>query len=202
MTDPREVCPSNFTQYSTPARGCGRHQTGWYTADSVVLKLKWQTYSKGCRKVLAYQRGTTDAFYSSIAAGQGNIETACICEGSITDMYGPPGSTTYMDVLLPLYMNKIRITIGHGYVHVCTNTRYEWSWELPAFIGDHYFCDTGSAGPGYNSATLFTSDPLWDGEGCGTFSTCCQLNGPPWFYRTLPHTATSDDIELRTYMYC
>ena len=40
------------------------------------------------------------------------------------------------------------------------------------------------------------ADPLWDGEGCGDTSTCCEFNSPPWFCRDLPES-TTDDIELR-----
>ena len=42
----------------------------------------------------------------------------------------------------------------------------------------------------------YTSDPLWDGEGCGGNSTCCEFNNLPWFYKDLPQP-TTDDIELR-----
>ncbi len=39
-------------------------------------------------------------------------------------------------------------------------------------------------------------DPLWDGEGCGSGSTCCELNGPPYFCKSLTES-TADDIEVR-----
>ena len=42
----------------------------------------------------------------------------------------------------------------------------------------------------------FTSDPLWDGAGCGPLSTCCSFNTPPWFYKQLPQP-TNKDIEMR-----
>ena len=44
---------------------------------------------------------------------------------------------------------------------------------------------------------VFSSgDQLWDGENCGTESTCCEFNTPPYFCKTLPeHTA--DVIEVR-----
>ena len=45
-------------------------------------------------------------------------------------------------------------------------------------------------------ATSYPDDPPWDGEGCGSTSTCCQLNNPPWHCTTLPQP-TMDDIELR-----
>ena len=61
----------------------------------------------------------------------------------------------------------------------------------PSFIGMDYFCDTGS-----RNGTFFPDDPLWDGAGCATNSTCCSFNNPPWFHKQLP-SATTDNIEMR-----
>ena len=44
---------------------------------------------------------------------------------------------------------------------------------------------------------LYSQDPLWDGQGCGTaYNSCCAFNSPPWFCKELSR-ATTDDIELR-----
>ena len=43
---------------------------------------------------------------------------------------------------------------------------------------------------------MHTDDPLWDGQGCGRTSTCCEFNNPPWFCKQLPQS-TTNDIELR-----
>ena len=78
---------------------------------------------------------------------------------------------------------------------VCPCDTDDVSTTSPPYVGGDYFCGTGSidADP---TLTFFESDPLWDGEGCGPDSTCCQFNDPSWFTRTLP-TTTTDDIELR-----
>ena len=44
--------------------------------------------------------------------------------------------------------------------------------------------------------TFYQDDPLWDGAGCSSLSTCCQFNSPPWFCRALPQP-TTDDLEVR-----
>ena len=44
--------------------------------------------------------------------------------------------------------------------------------------------------------TLYPNDPLWDGAGCPSTSSCCEFNNPPWFNVSLP-TPTTDDIEVR-----
>ena len=66
---------------------------------------------------------------------------------------------------------------------------------IPSFVGDNYFCDTGSTTT--LSSIFYPNDPLWDGQGCGSRSTCCAFNTPPWFFKTLS-SSISDNLELRT----
>ena len=78
----------------------------------------------------------------------------------------------------------------------CSNSR-RLSISPPSFIGQDYFCD--SALHTYTDDidyAFFGDDPLWDGAGCGSQSTCCSFNNPPWFHKELS-TPTSDDIEMR-----
>ena len=66
--------------------------------------------------------------------------------------------------------------------------------QPPSFIGNDYFCDTGSS---HGFQYIFYGDnPLWDGAGCGPANTCCSLNNPPWFYKYIS-TSTSNNIEMR-----
>ena len=77
----------------------------------------------------------------------------------------------------------------------CTNTRN--SPPPPAvssFIGNDYFCDTGSQN--YYQYIFYGDDPLWDGAGCGEHNTCCDFNSPPWFRKEIS-APVSDDIEMR-----
>ena len=86
----------------------------------------------------------------------------------------------------------------------CINTNInQSSITIPSFIGNDYFCDT-SLSEHYRSygKTLYTNDPLWDGEGCGPNNTCCSVpnvcgnNSPPRFIKHLP-SYTTDDVEMR-----
>ena len=66
-------------------------------------------------------------------------------------------------------------------------------------IGNDYFCESGNPATTWTNI-LYASDPLWDGQGCGSPS-CCELTSPPgvtapWFCKQLPQ-ATIDDIEVR-----
>ena len=65
---------------------------------------------------------------------------------------------------------------------------------IPSFVGGDYFCESGA-----NSMSIggfHPDDPLWDGEGCSSSSTCCSFNNPPYFTKQLPNP-TNDDIEAR-----
>ena len=57
------------------------------------------------------------------------------------------------------------------------------------FVGNDYFCESGNPDSDWSSSVLYSNDPLWDGEGCGTLEgNCCAASGLPWFYRTLSTT--------------
>ena len=64
----------------------------------------------------------------------------------------------------------------------------------PSFVGDDYFCDAGAVA--FAFGIFYGDNPLWDGSGCGSTSTCCSFNTPPWFLKDLS-SPISDDIEMR-----
>ena len=69
----------------------------------------------------------------------------------------------------------------------------------PTFIGNDYFCESGNPTRTFTNI-LYASDPLWDGQGCGS-PPCCELTSPPgvttpWFCMQLSQ-ATTDEIEVR-----
>ena len=88
-------------------------------------------------------------------------------------------------------------------VLACINTSINPPSPVPSYIGRDYFCDTAFSTVYYgvpNFQSVQISDPLWDGEGCGSNNTCCydpqrEVN-PPWFVKTLS-SPTSDNIEMR-----
>ena len=193
MRDPGSVCPTNWTLHTSPVRGCGQTQTAGFTCDPAFFSSQGQNYSRVCGRILAYHKGTPDAFWNSVSNGVTSIESAYVDGISLT--HGPEGSRQHIWTFTaspygenPTYMRNVNCK--------CTNTRYSWPYQLPSFIQDNYFCDTGNPGPGFDLDTYYSDDPLWDGAGCGEDSTCCKLNNPPWFYSSLPQ-ATTDDLEVR-----
>ena len=192
MSDPNQQCPSNWTLTTSPIRGCGRSSAGYYTCDSSFYPVHGRTYSSVCGRVLAYQRGRALGFYAALQTERNTTESAYMSGVSLT--HGPAGSRQHiwtfaatLDEQNPTY---------RLYNCPCTNTNVTWPYQVPSFIGNDYFCDTGNRGPGHSASIYYPDDPLWDGEGCGSASTCCEFNTPPWFCKSLPQP-TSDDLELR-----
>ncbi len=71
----------------------------------------------------------------------------------------------------------------------------------PSYIGENYFCESGTADLEVDPAETFVNDPIWDGQNCESTQDpgCCtrgDLGNGEWFYRefTVPFTP---DVELR-----
>ena len=189
MTNPSEVCPSSLTLVTSPVRGCGRTQTGSNICESIMRSYPTNDYTKVCGRVLAYQRGRTYAF----AGSSSNIDRNYADGVSITR--GPSGSRQHIWTFVAA-QSETSSSYLPGWNCECTNNQYNWTNQVPSFMGNDYFCDTGNPGPSTVSSTYYSDDPLWDGQGCGPHSSCCQLHNPPWFYKELPQ-ATRDNIEIR-----
>ena len=196
MSDPNQQCPSNWTLVTTPIRGCGRRARRSYReCDSVTYSVHGRTYSSVCGRILAYQRGVAYAFYNALIYNLGTIDTAYLSGVSLT--HGPAGSRQHIWSFVgaryeqdPDYYTDWNCP--------CTNTNISWPYQVPSVINNNYFCDTGNPGPGTSSTTYYTDDPLWDGKGCSSTSTCCEFNTPPWFCKSLSQP-TSDDLEIHTF---
>ena len=190
MTDTAQQCPSNWKLIETPIRGCTA--TTAPGCHSAIFSVNSFTYNRVCGRVIGYQKGSSDAFDSLISSGR-TIEEPYVDGLSLT--HGAPGSRQHVwTFAASLYEND------PGYVTSwnceCTNTNYNWPYQVPSFVGNNYFCETGNTGPGYEYTRVYSTNPLWDGKGCGPSSTCCQLHSPPWFCTSLPQSV-SDYLELR-----
>ncbi len=191
MTDPSQQCPTNWTLNTFGSiRGCGQTSPG---GNSAFFSVNGSTYSHVCGKIVAYQKADTESFGPSFFDNAIEITQAYMDGLSLT--HGPADSRQHIwsfasaayDVANS-YNSRINCR--------CTNINEEGTYPLPDFVGNDYFCDTGNPGPGRNLEQFFADDPLWDGAGCPSTSTCCQFNTPPYFCKALPQS-TSDDIEIR-----
>ena len=190
MTDPNQQCPPAWTLITSPVRTCGRTSTGSNTCDSVIFPVNGATYSRVCGRVRAYQVGEPDAFWG-YSVNQESIDDSYVAGISI-----PHGSTARQHVWSFAAAWSEAWNGGGPIICRCTNTANQHSptFPIPPFVGNDYFCETAATDE--VTGLDFFPDPLWDGEGCGPTSTCCELNNPPWFCKQLP-APTSDDIEVR-----
>ena len=141
-----------------------------------------------CGRIRGYQFGATDAFWAYGSLNQG-IDGYYVCGISLT--HGSGGSRQH------IWTFAAGLTEGstRHLATKCPCDTHNYS-HIPAFIGDDLFCESGSHSAWSSQYILFPNDVLWDGQNCISNSTCCQLNNPPWFTKTLT-SATTDDIELR-----
>ncbi len=194
MSNPEEQCPANWSLFThrrfRRLRGCDMSSRERYKCDSLHLSTG-QPYSHVCGRVIGFQRGSTDAFYTSINSNRG-LEDAYIDGMSLT--HGAEGSRQHIWSFAAAQSEE-----AYGsrkYICPCTDSNRDWPNLIPSFVGKSYFCDTGASYCTPSKRTVIVDDPLWDGEGCGPYSSCCSFNSPPWFCKELPHT-TTNAIELR-----
>ena len=182
MTDSTVDCPPGFKLYeSGGVRACGRSSNNAPGCQSIKFPSNGISYSEVCGRVVGYQYGSPDAL---------NTNTNNI------DSY---------------YADGVSITQGYPHKHVWTliNGVYESNADYsncpcntppggvqpPPFVDNDYFCESGNPDSDW-SPVLYSNDPLWDGEGCGTQEgNCCAASGLPWFHKTF--ISTSEYLELR-----
>ena len=179
MSDATQNCPSGFKLYqSGGVRACGRSSSGCV---SVQFPSNDISYSQICGRVTGYQYYSTDSLHTYASINSYYVDGVSITRGSPrqhvwTLIAGNSQSRSYS--------NSCPCNTGS-------------SVSVQSFIGNNYFCESGnpSSSP---SRILYTSDPLWDGQGCGSReSPCCNVPGIPWFHRDYGSTTTTDYIELR-----
>ena len=190
MSDPAQNCPSGLRLYLSGAvRACSRPVSNDGSCASVQFPSNGIRYSQICGRVVGYQYGRTNALRT------------ILCNDISTTI-----NSSYVD--------GVSITRGSSRQHVWTfasgssDTDMEsddicpcssGSLSVQSFIGSHYFCESGNHKmPTEAKSILYTSDPLWDGQGCGSNEvTCCSAPGIPWFHRDYGSSTTTDYIEFR-----
>ena len=182
MTDSTHICPLGFILRTDHGkRTCGRITGAGCT--SITYTTHGLQYSKVCGRIIAYQYSTPNAFLS-----RDSIDDLYVDGVSITHGKNPRKH-------IWTFTAATDETWADGWTCPCTRTDLRYTGSVPTFIGNDYFCETGSR-QRHQPGTFYHEDPLWDGEGCGPNSSCCTFNSPPWFCKHLPHP-TTDDIEVR-----
>ena len=183
MTDPNTNCPSGWQLTSYSKRTCGKVNTGDLSCDSVFFPVSGGAYTSVCGFIRAYQYNHVDAFEAYHDGDVTTIEGAYVSGVSLT--HGSPRQHIWT------FAAAATETSTNDEGCPCAGS----SVTVPLFVGGDYFCESG-LDSGMPSNRFYQEDPLWDGEGCGSSSSCCSFNNPPYFTKTL-HSPTSDPIEAR-----
>lgn len=185
MSNPNHSCPFNFKENEIEQRRmCHTKFTGCI---SVFFDTLGVTYTRVCGRVIGVQFGEPNAFRPYYRNRERTLEDPYVDGISLTHGQAPrthvwtfvmvEDETQYDDEACP-----------------CTRTDRDFTGVVPSFIDNDYFCDTGSR---TSSQTIYyADDPLWDGEGCGSTSTCCEWQNPPWFCKKLSQP-TQNSLEFR-----
>ena len=188
MRDPNTTCPTGWRLTPHSRRTCGKVSNSDLACDSVFFPVTGGHYNRVCGTIRAYQYNPTDAFEAYHIGLVTTIDGAYVAGVSLT--HGTPRQHIWT------------FAAGHR------EDRPTWddscpcdasiNIDIPPFVGQDYFCESG-----VNSGSVsgfHPDDPLWDGEGCSSTSTCCELNNPPYFIKQLS-SPTTDDIEARICLY-
>ncbi len=192
MTDPNQNCPAGtrlVTRTTAPLRTCGGQIKRGAGCTSTTYSTYGVEYSKVCGRIIAYQYGTPDAFAPYFSNRSLSIDDVYVDGVSLTHGQSPRQH-------IWTFANALNETAGSAIFKCpCTRPDRPYTGVVPPFIGQDYFCETGSR-QAFSSRIFYTDDSLWGGQGCGGTSTCCEFNNPPWFCKQLPQP-TTDNIELR-----
>ena len=187
MSDSTQNCPPGFKLYqSGSVRACGRPVTYCGMCVSVYIPNNGISYSHVCGRVVGYQYGTPDASLTPPSFDRNRLDSHYIDGISIT--MGPPPRKHVWSLMA-----------GHS-EKLNTNTNCPCNAgsqaSVQSIIGNNYFCESGN--PNSTAPTiLYSSDPLWDGQNCGSLeASCCSAPNLPWFHRKF-NTSTTDYLELR-----
>ena len=174
MSDATQNCPSGFRLYqSGGVRACGRPVTNSASCVSVQFPSNGISYSQVCGRVVGYQYGSPDAVRHG-RSNHNNLNGVYIDGVSITR--GSPRQHVW--------------TLIAGYTQFKSESTPYYSCpclagskqQIQSFIGNHSFCESGNPAE-HPTNVLYTSDPLWDGQGCSSDETaCCTAPGLPWFH--------------------
>lgn len=189
LTNSSQSCPTGLSMVTygslrlcvaTTNSGCS----------SVTFSTSGTQYSAVCGRIIAYQDRGVEAFEPYYENRALTIDSAYV-EGVILTY----GTSPRMHIWT--FAAALDETSGYFQEKCpCSNVDLTSTAPIPPWVGNDYFCDSGTRNVNSDWNRFHPEDPLWDGMGCGPSSTCCSLNSPPWFLKRLS-SPTMNDIEMR-----
>ena len=200
MSDATVNCPSGFKLYqSGGVRACGRATSSVGSCTSAQFPSNGISYSQVCGRVVGYQFASPDAADHNINGLQSHKDINSYYVDGVSITRGSPRQHVWTLMAGLMEADYHVNDPNKGHLNCPCSQGGLQSVTLQSFIGNDYFCESGN--PATNSAyqfILYTSDPLWDGKGCGILEGVCCTSRPslPWFNKVL-NTTTTDYLELR-----
>ena len=176
-------CPPGLVYNVTEGRRLCRRPSLAPGCSSTTFSAQGVEYRKVCGKVIGYQYHQPYGFGPSRFTS--GISQTYVDGVSITN--GSPRQHVWTFAAA-----HSEITLDR-YMCLCLHPSRSFTGVIPNFVGNDYYCDTGSRTRAQRR--YYFDDPLWDGEGCEGENECCNRGGP-WFCKQLPRS-TQDDIEMR-----
>ena len=195
MTDFSTNCPAGWKLTPYEKRTCHSLSTAQGSCNSAFFPVEGGPYRQVCGRIKAYQWRNPAAFTLSSTT---KTPDDPYFDG-VAVMHGQRPRHHIWTFAAGFPEN--RTDLGGGRSSGICPCDPASSKQPPPFVGDDYFCESGYVWPGYYDrekvAQLHYNDTLWDGEDCHYTSTCCSLNNPPYFTKTLSKI-TNDDLEVRS----
>ena len=188
MRNTSDSCPHGLKTLTQPRRLCAMNIAGG-GCSSASFSVQGVQYTRVCGKIIGYQQKTPDAFGPYYNNRRLTIDDNYVDGISLTHGRNPRKHIWTFAAALHEVLTRYP-----QFICPCTNIHNRVTIPIPPYVGNDYFCDTGSEGQ--YQFRFYPYDPLWDGQGCGPLNTCCSFNNPPWFMKELP-SSTSNDIEMR-----
>ena len=197
MSEPGATCPPGLTlrQFNNIDHGvCGRPMSS-----SVVYSAHGVHYNKVCGQIRGYQFGRPNGLPPLNVIPEPpvpNIENCNTYVDGVTLTYGSNPRKHIWTFACSVAEDGVLMPYRNAY---CPCNNESVGTSVPSFVGSEYYCESGvHIYRGLPSDfTLYSDDPLWDGQQCnGNEVPCCTNPKMPWFIKTLNDT-TTEDIEVR-----
>ena len=186
MTKDNSSCPRHLELIEQSGkRMCDSPLTGTRFT-SIVFPTFNIKYNHVCGRAVGYAHDGPYAFHYSVSRSYKSIDQPYVHGLSIT--YTINDERKHIWSLAAGYADP-----GDGGSHNCPCAGGS-SYRPPSYVGDDYYCESGSHSPPANK--WYMDNPLWDGQGCHSSSRCCDNRRQPWFWQFLPEM-TDSDIEVR-----
>ena len=199
----KQECPLDFTrsygQFNNVSCQATKLNLGcllFFFSSSLPLQVG-RSYSSVCGRVRGHGWGL--AFWNTTSCHYISLEEAYVHGVSLT--HGPADRRRHIWTFAAAQGDGDPSSRNTPYNCGCSNTNMNRTNATPEDVGDDYFCDSNGQ---YTEGGIWEGrdedDDLWDGEGCGPSSSCCERRDPPYFCKHL-HYTTSEDMEVRLYSY-